>query len=427
MATPVLMPQQGNTVEECLLVAWKKKKGDPLEKGEILAEIETDKATFELEAPASGTLLETFVSEGELAPVLTHIAVIGSPGEPVEAFRPVKGSPASIEKARESFAPIDPLPESGAVSSQEGARPSPRARAFLHAHPVDLSGVQGSGAGGRIMEQDVRNAWNRGARPSPLSAELMRKNARPPKAGSGPGGLIRSEDLSEPGKPLSGIRAIIAQRMCDSLFSTAQYTVSVQAEAEGLLELRKRVKARFSKEGGDDITLGDMVMFACVVTLKAFRELNAEFVEGVLYLHKNIHLGFACDTPKGLLVPVIKNCNELSLPELSRRAKTLAQKAVEGKISPDDLSGGTFTVSNLGSFGITSFTPVINTPQVAILGVCAITPQPMRKEGRIDFVDQIGFSLTADHQVVDGAAAARFLKALGENIKGIQAIAGLKL
>ena len=424
MATPILMPQQGNTVEECLLVSWKKKKGDTVQQGEVVAEVETDKATFELESPASGTLIELFFKEGELVPVLTPIAVVGKPGEPVDTFKPEKKSKSPTPSATTPSSGSAATPAvTAARSNGSASRPSPRARAYMKKHPVNLAGVQGSGPDGRITEKDLRSARNSGARLSPLAGEILEQGAKAPASGSGPNRAVMAGDLTQPGKPLTGIRAVIAERMVDSLLSTAQYTISMQAPAAGLLEFRKEVKAR---PGGPDITVGDMVMFACVAALKEFPELNAELIDNTLYIHKDVHLGFACDTPKGLLVPVIKKSQTLSLSNLAKAAHDLAQQALAGKISPESLVGGSFTVSNLGASGVTSFTPVLNAPQVAILGVCAIMTVPIRHDGRVEFEDRIGLSLTSDHQVVDGAVAARFLKKVCANIENIRTLSGSK-
>jgi pyruvate dehydrogenase E2 component (dihydrolipoamide acetyltransferase) len=424
MATPILMPQQGNTVEECLLVSWKKKKGDAVQKGEIVAEVETDKATFELESPASGTLLDLFFKEGELIPVLTPIAVVGSPGESADAFKPEKRKPKPVAPSASTLsAPSPATPSQNRPHEGVATRPSPRARAYMKRHPVDLSGVQGTGPQGRITEKDLQDARSSGARLSPLAGEILEQGAKAPVSGSGQNRTVMAGDLTQPGKPLSGIRAVIAERMVDSLLSTAQYTITMQAPAAGLLELRKEVKA---KSNGPAVTIGDMVMFACVAALKEFPDLNAELIGGALYIHKDVHLGFACDTPKGLLVPVIRNCRLLSLGSLAKAAHDLAQQALAGKISPENLTGGSFTVSNLGASGVISFTPVLNAPQVAILGVCAITTAAVRRDGGVEFEDRISLSLTADHQAVDGAAAARFLKAVCANIENIRTLSGIK-
>ena len=214
--------------------------------------------------------------------------------------------------------------------------------------------------------------------------------------------------------------------MRESLATAAQYTLNSSAGAAGLLALRTRIKARGRRPDMVDVNIGDMVIFCVVKTLLEMPQLNAEFIDGELHQYSSINIGFACDTPRGLLVPVVKQCQGLSLEELSLRIKGLAQQAVEGSIAPDDLSGGTFTVSNLGSLGIESFTPILNPPQVALLGVNSIELKPARRQGGIDFVERLGLSLTCDHQVIDGAVGARFLKILREQIENLESVAELK-
>jgi pyruvate dehydrogenase E2 component (dihydrolipoamide acetyltransferase) len=207
--------------------------------------------------------------------------------------------------------------------------------------------------------------------------------------------------------------------MRESLAATAQYTLHSSADASGLLALRKRVK---SFAGAPDITIGDMAAFCAIKALLEFPELNAELIDGLIYQHAEVHLGFACDTPRGLMVPVVRNAGKLTPSELSRRMHELAAQAAGGTVSVDDLSGATFTVSNLGSLGIESFTPLLNPPQVAILGVDAIQVKPVRREGSIEFIDSIGLSLTCDHQAIDGAPGARFLKVLKEKIENVESL-----
>jgi len=212
--------------------------------------------------------------------------------------------------------------------------------------------------------------------------------------------------------------------MRESLATTAQYTMNASAMATGLLSLRARIKAAQQQEDSASITISDMVMFCVIKALEAVPEVNVEFVDGKIYLNAGIHIGFACDTPKGLLVPVIRDSQKLTLRELAQRIRDLSKKAIEGGISPEDLSGGTFTVSNLGTYGIESFSPILNPPQVAILGVNTIELKPVRRNGAIEFVEHIGLSLTCDHQVIDGAPGARFLKTVKEQIENIENIVG---
>ena len=242
--------------------------------------------------------------------------------------------------------------------------------------------------------------------------------------GTGPGGMVVLSDLVAPTatERLPYIRERIAQRMRESLASTAQYTLHTSAKADGLLTLRARIKA---SKGVADANINDMVMFCTVQALLDDPELNVEFVDGRLMKHAAVHLGMAVDTDRGLMVPVIRNAHRLSLGELAARAKELSAQTVQGGVSPDDLSGATFTVSNLGGFGIESFTPILNAPQVAILGVDNIQLKPVRRDGRVEFIDTIGLSLTLDHQIVDGANGARFLKVLREKIENVEALCAI--
>jgi pyruvate dehydrogenase E2 component (dihydrolipoamide acetyltransferase) len=371
MATPVEVPKLGNTVEECLVSRWLKQKGDTVTEGEIIAEIETDKTTFEIAAPVSGTLLEQDYAEGAYAPVFTRLCLIGEPGTPGSPASPAPGPLAQPAPA----ATPPPIPAAPSYS--------PRAQRFADEHNFHPAAVDGSGPGGRVMEQDLQKLY---------------AAAKPPER-------------------ISTIRERIARRMRESLAGTAQYTLHTSADATALLALRARFKASPSTA---DITINDLVLSSVVKALLQMPALNAEFIDGRLHQHDEIHLGFACDTDRGLLVPVIRSSQKLTLPELAQKARQLAAQAVEGTISVEDLTGATFTVSNLGSLGIESFTPILNPPQVAILGVDAIQPRLVRKDARIEIVDAIGLSLTCDHQVIDGAPGARFLKVLKEQVERVE-------
>jgi pyruvate dehydrogenase E2 component (dihydrolipoamide acetyltransferase) len=231
--------------------------------------------------------------------------------------------------------------------------------------------------------------------------------------------MVLSGDLVPPATRVSGIREKIARRMRESLAGTAQYTLTSSANAGGLLLVRAKVKA--SKRVAD-ININDLVTFCTIQALLEIPDLNVEFIDGRIVWHAEVNIGFACDTPRGLMVPVIRNAHTLTAGELSLKMKELSVQAVKGAISPDDLSGATFTLSNLGSFGIESFTPLLNPPQVAILGVNTIQLKPVRREGRIEFIDSIGLSLTLDHQIIDGAPGARFLKVVREKIENVESL-----
>jgi pyruvate dehydrogenase E2 component (dihydrolipoamide acetyltransferase) len=264
-------------------------------------------------------------------------------------------------------------------------RMSPRARRFAEVHGFHPASVTGSGPGGRILEADLRKLYEARPRSGPKSSRL---------------------------------RETIARRMRESLSTTAQYTMNASADAAGLLVLRARIKASV---GAADININHLVAYCTIRALGEVPSLNAAFLDGKIQERAAVDLGFACDTPKGLLVPVVRNAQALPLAELAARMKDLTARAVAGTVAPDDLSGGTFTISNLGNLGIEWFTPLLNPPQVAILGVNAIQLKPVRRDGRVEFIDAIGLSLTCDHQAIDGAPGARFLQVLKAKIEGVEA------
>jgi pyruvate dehydrogenase E2 component (dihydrolipoamide acetyltransferase) len=423
MAVSVEVPKLGNTVEECLIAKWRKQPGDPVSEGEIVADIETDKATFEVTSPANGTLLARFFDEGTLAPVFANLFVVGEPGENVDSFRP----PGAPER---SAPPAEAKPAAAAAASARAETPvaaaapagqmSPRARRFAERHGLTWSGMPmpaGSGPGGRILEDDLRQQYYSSPRVSSAARMRLADGAVLGGEGSGAAGMFLASDAGAPARRISGIREKIALRMRESLASTAQYTLTASANAGGLLLVRAKIKA---STGVPDININDLVTFCTIQALLEAPDLNAEFRDGTIHRHADVHIGFACDTPRGLMVPVVRNAHRLSAGELSLRMKELTAKAVQGNISVDDLSGATFTVSNLGSLGIESFTPLLNPPQVAILGVNAIQLKAVRRNAGIEFIDSIGLSLTLDHQVIDGAPGARFLKVIREKIENVE-------
>ena len=416
MATPVEVPKLGNTVEECLIAKWRKHKGEQVSAGEVVAEIETDKATFEVTAPADGTILETFFDEGALVPVFTNLFVIGAVGESVDAFRP-KGAVA-VTEAASAAAPEAPKVDRPAPAASSGPL-SPRARRFAAEHDFHPASVTGSGPAGRVLEGDLRQQYYESPRVSSLANKRIEEGMEIGGEGSGTGGMVLSSDLVPPATRVSGIRATIGRRMRESLATTAQYTLHTSANAGGLLLLRAKIKA---STGVPDININDLVTFCAIQALLDVPDVNVEFIDGKVHKHREVHIGFACDTPRGLMVPVVRDAHTLTAGQLSVKMKELTAQAVKGTVSPDDLSGGTFTVSNLGGLGIESFTPVLNPPQVAILGVDSIQLKPVRREGRIEFIDAIGLSITFDHQVIDGAPGARFLKVVKEKIENVESI-----
>ncbi|MEI6876588.1 MAG: dihydrolipoamide acetyltransferase family protein [Spirochaetota bacterium] len=446
MAHALVMPRQGNTVESCILTRWRKAEGQTVTAEEILCEVETDKAAFEVPAGATGIVLKLLAAEGDDVPVLTPIAVIGQAGEDWQYL--VGGQAASAAAPAQAASPgagtpVTPIPAaiaatpSVAVNAAVGV--SPRARVLASREAIDATGLVGSGPGGRVIERDVRAALE--SRP-PLSAALraaVAAGATVPGSGSGPGGRAILADLASPmagisaasksvsvspaasqgfpgpfsETPIRSIRKVIAERMRESLATTAQFTLSAAAQATRLQALRARMKASPEALGLSKVTVGDLVLFAASRVLAGHPNCNAQKLGDTVRVFERVHLGLAVDTPRGLMVPVIRSADLLSLAEISSEAKRLATACVEGKASPDELSGSTFTVSNLGALGVEYFTPVINAPEVCVLGVGAILPKPFEAaDGSVAFAPSIGLSLTSDHQVVDGAPAARLLKDL---------------
>jgi pyruvate dehydrogenase E2 component (dihydrolipoamide acetyltransferase) len=390
------------------------------------------------------------------------VAAIGAAAAPADtaSAAPAATVPAAIAAVAGSApAAAVPGPATAAPTAAPGAAVSPRARKLAAAEAVDASALQGTGPGGRVIERDVAAAI--AARP-PLTAAAkaaLAAGAAAPAGGPGRalGGRAGIGDLSRgfaggsapgsapaagwpaaaargsaasPGSasysdghadtPVKGIRKLIAERMRASLESTAQLSYDISANAKQLQALRARFKASDPALGLAEVTIGDLVLYAVSRVLPRFPFANATLENGVLRSYERVHLAMAVDTPRGLMVPVIRNADLLSLREISAESKRLAAACQAGSVNPDELSGGTFTVSNLGAFGIESFTPVLNAPQVALLGVNAITPRAAAGPGGTVVLEQrIGLSLTADHQVIDGAPAARLIKALADAIADI--------
>lgn len=447
MADKVLMPKQGNSVESCILVAWFKKEGDAVAVGDILCEVETDKATIEVESSFEGTFLKALYEEDDDIPVHNLIALIGKPGEDVSQYS--NDDSDDSEETSESEVVSEEVKEAPALTAVpsgnlEGRRiGSPRAMNLAAAKGVDIRNVAGSGPEGRVIERDILALTKEFPSLSPGAIEELLKTGKPvPVKGSGIGGRVLLSDVQNeiaetaiaqtvttagqvtfPGPiteiKVRGIRKITAQYMFESISKTAQLTLNTSADATALQGLRKKFKNSDESFGMQRVTINDLVLFAVAKTLPRFPEMNAHWLGDTIKQFEKVHLGCAVDTPKGLLVPNIKDAGSYSLKGISDMGKVTFGSAVEGKALPDDLKGGTFTVTNLGSMGVESFTPVLNKPEVGILGVCSINLKPVQKDNDVKFIPHIGLSLTFDHQAVDGAPAAAFLKALVSAIENI--------
>ncbi len=441
MATPILLPKQGNTVETCLILEWRKKKGDEIKKGEVICEIETDKAVFEIESPEAGIILETFFEEGDDVPVLTNIAVVGSIGEDFDEYSPMQNK-SSVENdnskeeviSQESIAGenLNSLSEEVNETTISKKKISPRAKKLAAKLKVPFEKLEGTGPDDRIIERDVLKAGKNYKNLTSNDGNLVNNIDSYPSVEN----VEKKSDIESSIKPevfnleeenikvvpLRGIRKIIAERMLESLKNSAQLTLNSSADARALLNLRKRFKSSIMYDDFQDVTINDLIHFAVVKTLPDHPELNSLLIGDSIEYYNRIHLGFAVDTPRGLMVPVIRNSHDMNLLQLSREAKRLASASISGKIEPEDLNGATFTVTNLGSYGIESFSPVLNLPQTGILGVNAISLKPIEIDNKIEFIHYVYFSLTIDHRAIDGAAGARFLQSLAKTINEIDLV-----
>lgn len=417
MANPVIMPRQGQSVESCIITAWHKKPGDAVSEGDVLFSYETDKSAFDEKSLFSGTLLKVMFEEGDVVPCLDTVCFIGEAGEDVsalgaEAEKDETGADAGVpEEKKEENTATAPAPQGVPVAAGEKIKISPRAKNLALKTGVDMTAVSATGPHGRIIERDINAALDRGATGTVAAVEdfLAGKVVAPAEVA-----LTEDKAPAAPAPeyeevPMSGVRRAIARSMHASLSEMAQLTLNASFDATALFEYRKQLKAGAEAMGLGKISLNDMVMFAVSRVLLEHPTINATLTDSTMRLYKHANLGLAVDTERGLLVPTVFAADTLSLSELAAKNKAAAAKARDGALTPDEMSGGSFTITNLGSLGVESFTPVINPPQVAILGVCAIVNR-LRDDGTV--YPAMGLSLTFDHRAVDGAPAAKFLKAL---------------
>lgn len=441
MAKEILMPRQGNTVESCIIISWKKKEGEAVKIGEPICEVETDKAAFDVESTADGVLLKTLFAEGEDVPVLTPIAIVGDAGEDVKYLTANKTQKSFVSSDKKSEGQKKDKIESisipteikGTAATNEGNAISPRAKNKALKSGVDLSKTNGTGPDGRIIERDIDRYLSENEPLTPAAMEIKNKSGlSAPSSGGGIGGRVLSTDLGAgqniagDNAPLDyeeisvkGVRKVISEKMLNSIQNTAQLTLNASANAVQILGMRNRFKKAVNNEELKSISINDLILYAAAKTLVNHKEVNAHFYNEKIVIFYGVNLGFAVDTPKGLMVPVIKNADKLSLKDISRETKRLGKACNEGKILPDELSGATFTITNLGALGIESFTPVLNPPEVGILGVCSVQIKPVMVDNKVDFIPHIGLSLTFNHQALDGAPAARFLQDVSKAIENV--------
>ena len=383
------MPKLGITMEEGKLVRWIKSKGDEVTEGEAILEIEAEKATVELEAPVSGVLREIVVEEDQTVPVGALLGIItaadeeigevpGARGEAVQTEKPEGTELETVVSKKLGFA--------GEVTT--GAiKASPAARRLAKEKGVDLSRLQGTGPGGRIVAEDVLQAAESVARPQ--------------------GGVAIKEV-----RPLTAMRRVIAERMSQSKRAIPHFYVSVDADMTDVMKIRADWQER---SAGPVPSINDFVLWACAQSLKEFALLNSAHSEQGLQVFSDINIGVAVAVQEGLVVPVIRNADRLPLSQLAQKSQQLLQKTQQGKLIPLDYEGGTFTVSNLGMFGVDSFTAIINPPQCAILAVGRVAPRVAPYDGGMAVRSMMTMTLSADHRIVDGVLTARFL----QGVKGL--------
>ena len=415
MAQEVIMPKAGMAMEEGKVIRWLKYEGEAVKQGEPLLEIETDKVAMEVEAGVSGVLIHILAREGDVVPVTKVIGYIGNPGETVAQPSADKATAPDEKKEAETI-PYESKAALLTRHEQGRIAATPLAKTVAKQRGIALENVQASGKLGQIRAKDIEDYRQAAATPLARKIAAYSQVDIGSVAGSGHNGKVTKADVlaampqifaPDEGefRPHSVMRKVIAKRMLQSHLEIPPVTQSCIADVTQLMAFREKINA----QDGSRISINDFIILAVARTLKEQPYINASFTEDGLIVKKHINIGVAVALPEGLIVPVIKDANTLSLRQISETAKALAAKAKEGRLAPDDYSGGTFTISNLGMMGVTSFTPIINQPESAILGVCAVTQQlEMDDDGCIQKRLKMGLSLTYDHRSIDGAQAAIF-------------------
>ncbi len=408
-ATPVTMPKSGITVESCILTKFDVKVGDTVKVGDQIFSYETDKSSFDAQAEVEGEVLAIFFAEGDEVPVGDNVMVIGKHGVDASCFKNGASAPAVVEtKAQEVVAEVKVVQDKPApvVNSDGKIFASPRAKNLANKLGVALESAVGTGPNGRIIESDVRTA----------SVNAPAKEVEQVKTAEvkAPVDVKAFKD-----EKMTTIRKAIAKNMMASLSSMAQLTHTLSFDCTNVMAFRKYLKDNAEKLGLPSITLNNIIVFAISRVILKHKTLNAHLINGdTLRYFEHANIGIATDTPKGLIVPTLFGADTMSLSEIAVKSKQLSKDAVDGKLAPELMTGGTFTVSNLGTLGIESFTPVINPPQTGILGVNTMeTRVKLGERGEIIPYTAMGLSLTYDHRALDGAPASRFLKDLKDYLE----------
>jgi len=439
MATKVIMPKLGQTMEEGTIVEWLKKEGDVVNRGDVIFQVESDKAVLEVESKDKGVLRKILVDKGVKVPILTPVAIIGEPDEDISALlASLEGTPSAAPAPQAAAPGVAPAPQAAAqaaptapaveapapIAGRERIFASPRARRLAAEKGVDLAHVAGSGPGGRIIEKDVLAFLERRPAATPLARKVAAELGVPLEQVPAAGPRITAAEVRAAAAPapmapaagevvpMSGVRAIIAERMSTSSQTTAAVTLQSVVDATEFVAAREQLKEAYAEELGFNIGFNDLLGVIVARCLVEFPYMNVRLEqEGIRHLTE-VNIGMAVDTERGLLVPVIRGAHKMGVKEFAIKFRELVERARQGKALPDDLTGGTFTITNLGMYGVDQFTPIINLPECAILGVGRIRPEPAVVNGQIVIRQRMWLSLTFDHRLVDGAPAARFLQGI---------------
>jgi pyruvate dehydrogenase E2 component (dihydrolipoamide acetyltransferase) len=398
MATEVIMPVLGLTMESGVIVEWMKQEGEPVAEGEVLFTVETDKSVMEVEAKASGVLLKILHGPGDSVPIQQAIAYIGAPGEKVPVAEAAVAWVASAGAGEQAAAVV---PE--ASSRTDRIKASPKARKRAQGLGVRLDGIRGTGPGGRIVFADVEAALQtrtEAAAPAPARVAAEAAPALPAAARS-------KRELAR--TALTGIRKVAASRLAASASTIPHFYVTMEIDMTRAVDLRKEILAYGEARGLARVSFNDMLIKAAGMALRAFPPVNASLDGGAIVQYADVHVGFAVALDDGLVVPVVPNADQRSLFDIAGTTKALEEKAKTRGLAPDDYGFGTFTLSNLGMFGVDQFTAIINPPEAAILAVGRIRKQPVVLEEDVEVRSMMSVTLSSDHRLIDGATAAQFL------------------
>jgi pyruvate dehydrogenase E2 component (dihydrolipoamide acetyltransferase) len=424
MATNILMPALSPTMTEGTLARWLKKEGETIKAGDVIAEIETDKATMEVEAVDEGILGKILVPDGAAnVAVNAPIAVLVEEGEkvPSDAAAPAPSpapAPAPAQAAKEAPAPAPaPSPAPAAAPSETGERifVSPLARRMAQQAGIDLATLKGSGPNGRIVKTDVEAAA-KGGKPAPAAAQPQAAAPTPapapiPAAAPAPKAPAPAIAAPHTAVPMSSMRKIIARRMAEAKGTVPHFYVSMDIEIDALLKLRADLNARSPKEGAAafKLSVNDLIVKAAAVTLRRVPKVNASYTEDATILYDDVDISVAVSIPDGLITPIVRHADSKGLAAISNEMKDLAARAKIGKLKPEEFQGGSFSISNMGMYGVSNFAAIINPPQAAILAVAAGQQRPVVKDGQLAIATVMTCTLSVDHRVVDGALGAEWM------------------